>query len=169
MEIGEFLYCLLRFFILFYLFPALSLKTEIEKDSVGTKFFYLCLALSIFVNILVCLVLPADQPQSVSKTFNRIDVIGGTILVSGLTMLVISLSINSHHSWTSPIILSLFISSLVLIVLFITWQYYLELHQERLEPLIRLSIFKKPCFGSIQTISALLWLSYKTQNYFLNQ
>ncbi|EGG08916.1 uncharacterized protein MELLADRAFT_84380 [Melampsora larici-populina 98AG31] len=141
---------------------SISPKTNISM----WQFFYFCLAFSTLVMILVTFIIPADDVQQKSST---VDWIGAGLIIPGLAMLIVSLATASDSGWASGEVLGPFFGSLIFLIGFVAWESYLERHETRWgDPLMKLSMFRRECFGVLQCIAALLWFGFVDANYFLN-
>lgn len=130
------------------------------------SFFYFCLAFSFIVLVFATFIIPADEVQEKKGT---VDWIGAGLIISGLAMLISSLATSSDSGWESAAVLGLFFASLVVLIVFVAWESYLERDETRWgDPLMKLSMFKRECFGVLQCIAALLWFGFVDANYFLN-
>lgn len=133
----------------------------------GRKFFYICVAFSLVVGIGATFIVPADEPRVKGEARGTVDWIGAALIVAGLAMLIVSLATSSRKGWTSPNVLGPFIVSLIVLIGFVGWEVYLE-RRQGYDPLVKLSIFKRGCFGAVECIAGLLWLAFVDANYFLN-
>lgn len=112
--------------------------------------------------------LPNDPPKNLEKLHKKVDWIGAIAVMGGLFMLVASLSISSIHGWTSARVLAPFFVSIVLLLGFGFWEWYLE-KRDRFDPLMNVTLFRNRRYAGVQCVAGLLWLSYRNINYFYIQ
>ncbi|KAH9814687.1 major facilitator superfamily-domain-containing protein [Melampsora americana] len=130
------------------------------------SFFYFCLAFSTLVMVFVTFIIPADDVHVKKDT---VDWIGAGLIISGLALLILSLATGSDSRWAPAAILGIFFASLIVLIAFVAWEAYLERQETRWgDPLMKLSMFRRECFGVLQCIAALLWFGFVDANYFLN-
>ncbi|WP_339061552.1 MDR family MFS transporter [Tepidibacillus marianensis] len=101
--------------------------------------FYLNLPVGILVVTLVAIFLPK---QTTTKHTHKIDILGVTLLSTGVVLLLYGTLLVSQYGWFHPITDTFFILSLLLFIIFI----YVE--QRVSEPFIPLSLFKNKIIGS---------------------
>lgn len=105
---------------------------------------------------------PPTKPEPVVR--NTVDWIGGSIITIGLVILLFALSEGNVVGWATPWVPVLIVVSLILVVLFGLWQYYLERKTQR-RPLMKLSIFKNDKFTAANVLMALFFSSFN--NYLI--
>src|SRR4051794_23128693 len=78
----------------------------------------------------------------------RVDFEGAALLVAGVSTLLLMLVWGGNeYEWTSPTIIGLGVSSLVLLVGFVFWERRVE------EPLLPLRLFRDPIFSVVSVLS----------------
>jgi len=108
--------------------------------------FYINLPIGLLAIWLSITIIPRDTPSGQTEKF---DLSGAFTFMVGLVALLYALNQGHNLGWTSPIILGLFIASLLILSLF-TW---IELRVPT--PMLDLSLFKRRVF-SMSTISPIL-------------
>ena len=99
---------------------------------------------------------PAQREPEIRKT---VDWFGGSIITTGLVMLLFALSEGNVEGWGTPWVPSLIVISILLIVLFGFWQHRLEASTDR-QPLMKVSIFKNTQFSAANVIMLLFYSSF---------
>ncbi|KAF8261648.1 efflux transporter [Lactarius quietus] len=76
--------------------------------------------------ILGFIVIEEDEPST--EEDKRVDWIGAALITVGLILIVFVLSDspNARRGWKNPYIIALFVVGILLVLLFVAWQYYLE-------------------------------------------
>ena len=108
--------------------------------------FYINIPVGLIAIALSLTFIPRDSPSGQSEKF---DLVGAFTFMVGLVALLFALNQGHNLGWTSPLILELFIASLLTLSLF-TW---IELRVPA--PMLDLSLFKRRVF-SMSTISPIL-------------
>jgi len=108
--------------------------------------FYINVPIGLIAIALSLVVIPRDKPAGQTEKF---DLAGASTFLVGLVALLFALNQGHNLGWTSPLILGLFIASLLILSLF-TW---IELRIPA--PMLDLSLFKRRVF-SMSTISPIL-------------
>ncbi|KAI9433578.1 MFS general substrate transporter [Lactarius indigo] len=69
-----------------------------------------------------------DEDEPSTEEDKRVDWIGAALITAGLVLIVFVLSDSpsARKGWKNPRIIALFIVGVLLVLLFISWQYYLE-------------------------------------------
>ncbi|KAH9977519.1 efflux transporter [Russula compacta] len=82
-------------------------------------FTFACLILGFFA---------IDEDEPSTEEDRRVDWIGATLITSGLMLIVFVLNNTpaSREGWRAPHIVGLFVFGIILVLLFVVWQYYLE-------------------------------------------
>jgi predicted MFS family arabinose efflux permease len=109
-------------------------------------------------------VIPLPPLQAEPSMRNTVDWIGGTLITISLIMLVFALSEGNVVGWSTPWVPVLIGLSLILVVAFGFWQYYLENRTQK-TPLIKMSIFKNRKFTAAIVVMALFFSSFN--NYLI--
>lgn len=84
--------------------------------------------------------LPVKHPSE-SELKNAVDWIGGTIVTVALFILLFALTEGNIVGWREPYIPVIIVLSVLLLVAFVLWQWYLENKTIR-RPVIKMSLFK---------------------------
>jgi EmrB/QacA subfamily drug resistance transporter len=108
--------------------------------------FYINIPIGLIAITLSLIVIPRDTPAGQTEKF---DLAGAFTFLVGLVALLFALNQGHNLGWTSPLILGLFIASLLILGLF-TW---IEMRVPA--PMLDLSLFKQRVF-SMSTISPIL-------------
>ena len=108
--------------------------------------FYINVPIGLIAIWLSLVIIPHDTPSGQTEKF---DLAGASTFLVGLVALLFALNQGHVLGWTSPIILGLFIASLLILGLF-TW---IEMHVPT--PMLDLSLFKRRVF-SMSTLSPIL-------------
>ncbi|KAI0272298.1 efflux transporter [Gloeopeniophorella convolvens] len=116
-------------------------------------------------------VIDKDEPST--EEDQRVDWIGAALITAGLVLVVFVLGDlpTAHGGWKNARIISLFVVGVVLTVLFVAWQYYLERRLENPElprtawtapPLMKLSMWKRARgrFAVMQLIACMNWAAF---------
>ncbi|KAJ6614831.1 MFS general substrate transporter [Mycena sp. CBHHK59/15] len=95
----------------------------------------------------------------------RVDWVGAFLVTGGLVLLVFVLGQGSvaPHGWKTGYIIALLIISVVLLVMFLLWQHYLEKHEGNLPPpLMKLSLWSRAegKFAVMQAIAFMQWAAF---------
>ncbi|OCK81537.1 MFS general substrate transporter [Lepidopterella palustris CBS 459.81] len=88
-----------------------------------------------------------------------VDWIGGTLITVGLLALMFALTEGNVVGWSTPWVPVLIAISLILIILFVLWQWYLENRTSR-RPLMKVSIWSNMRFSAAMAIMALFFASF---------
>jgi EmrB/QacA subfamily drug resistance transporter len=108
--------------------------------------FYINIPIGLIAITLSMIFIPRDTPAGQAEKF---DLAGASTFLVGLVALLFALNQGHNLGWTSPIILGLFIASLLILSLF-TW-----IEMRIPAPMLDLSLFKRRVF-SMSTISPIL-------------
>lgn len=131
--------------------------------------FYLATGLNAACLIMGLLSIDADPPST--ETDKRIDWLGTFLVTAGLVLIVFVLSDGEIVGWTTSYIIALLVISVILLVLFVLWERYLEQVQQNPNaaysmwtppPLMKPSIWSraKGRFAVIMSIAFLNWSSF---------
>jgi MFS family permease len=109
---------------------------------------------AVFVTIMAGALIPTpDSPvqdtQDSTKPF--VDWVGAAMVSSGLLLILVALAEANVVGWTTPWILALIVISVILLAVFIFWQYHLEADRIR-QPLMKISMFRNLQFSAIFVI-----------------
>ncbi|KAF2840087.1 drug resistance protein [Patellaria atrata CBS 101060] len=102
------------------------------------------------------------EPSSTEHGYglkSSVDWIGGTLITIGLLALMFALTEGNVVGWNEPWISALIVVSVVLVILFVIWQWYLE-HKTTKRPLMKVSIWNNMRFSSAMIIMALFFASF---------
>ncbi|THU81079.1 MFS general substrate transporter, partial [Dendrothele bispora CBS 962.96] len=110
-----------------------GVATQLTKPSWRTTFFlnaavtFLCIVGAFFF-------FDPDQPST--EVDRRVDWIGGFIVTVALVLIIFVLSQGevAPNKWATPYIIALLIVGVIVLLLFLFWQYHLERLQDRLPP-----------------------------------
>ena len=106
----------------------------------------------------VFIIRPPPKQQHLSiKT--SVDWIGGAVITIGLLTFMFALTDGNVVGWSKPYIPVLIIVSILVIAIFVTWQWYLETKTSR-RPLMKISIFKNLRFSAALMIMLLSFASF---------
>ncbi|MGD8402905.1 MAG: DHA2 family efflux MFS transporter permease subunit [Anaerolineales bacterium] len=108
--------------------------------------FYINIPIGLIAITLSLIVIPRDKPAGQTEKF---DLAGASTFLVGLVALLFALNQGHNLGWTSPLILGLFIASILILSLF-TW-----IEMRIPTPMLDLSLFKRRVF-SMSTISPIL-------------
>lgn len=98
-----------------------------------------------------------------SQLKSSVDWIGGTLVTVGLLALMFALTEANVVGWSTSYIPVLIETSIVLIAVFVLWQWYLENKTAR-QPLMRVSIFRSTKFSGAMMIMLLFVMSFNNYN-----
>lgn len=104
------------------------------------------------------LLVDSRNPQA-----RRIDVPGQMLVIGGLTCLIIALIQAPSLGWTSPLILGLFVGTVILLMAFLLVEARVR------EPMLPLSLFANPVFSVANLAAALLGVITVGAMFFLAQ
>jgi hypothetical protein len=90
---------------------------------------------------------------------NAVDWIGGMIVTVALFILLFALTEGNIVGWSRPYIGAIIAVSVALLVLFVTWQLYLEKKTAR-RPLIKMSLYSNSRVVAAQITMALFFTSF---------
>jgi MFS family permease len=116
---------------------------------------------SIFAAMITCsalFVIPQPPVVEESSVKSAVDWIGGTLITCGLLALLFALAEGNVVGWTTPWIPVLIAGSVILVVLFVFWQWYLEKRSRR--PLMKIGIFRNTRFSAAMIVMTLLQASF---------
>ena len=84
--------------------------------------------------------LPVHHPSEADLK-HAVDWVGGTIVTVALFILLFALTEGNIVGWRQPYIPAIIVVSIILLVLFVAWQWYLENKTVR-RPVVKVSLFK---------------------------
>ncbi|KAH9024608.1 major facilitator superfamily domain-containing protein [Lactarius hengduanensis] len=144
--------------------------TQVTKATWRTPIFLLT-GVALAFTILGFFVFEEDEPSTEEDT--RVDWIGAALITAGLVLIVFVLSDSptARKGWRNPHIIALFVVGVLLVLLFVTWQYYLERRLENPDlprtrwtapPLMKPSMWTRAHgrFAVMQTIACLNWAAF---------
>ncbi|KAH8650122.1 drug resistance protein [Xylariales sp. PMI_506] len=102
---------------------------------------------------------PPAAKKSLSALFQSVDWFGGFLVTIGILCLLFSLTEGNVVGWNTVWIYLLMIIGLLLIGIFVTWQWYLENHTAR-PPLMKVSLFKNRRFCVALAIMAIFFATF---------
>ncbi|KAI1342585.1 MFS general substrate transporter [Xylariaceae sp. FL0016] len=97
--------------------------------------------------------------QGTSALMKEVDWIGGFLVTTGILALLFALTEGNVVGWDVVWIYLLIVISLLLIGLFVAWQWYQEKHTSR-KPLMKVSVFKSLRFSAAMVIMALFFAAF---------
>ncbi|KAL7628293.1 hypothetical protein AAE478_002493 [Parahypoxylon ruwenzoriense] len=120
--------------------------------------------LALAVTLAGVLFIPAPPPHLESgkdtlSTLKSVDWIGGTLVTAAILALLFALTEGNVVGWSTIWIYLLIVISVLLLGIFIAWQWYQEKHTTK-KPLMKVSIFKNPRFSAGMVIMALFFASF---------
>ncbi|KAJ2902265.1 hypothetical protein MKZ38_000806 [Zalerion maritima] len=89
---------------------------------------------------------------------NSVDWLGACLITAGLLALMFALTQGNVVGWSTPWIPALIVVSLILIALFIVWQWWLE--KKGKQPLMKVSMFHSTRFSAAMVIMGLFFSSF---------
>jgi len=107
---------------------------------------------------------PKIQVDATARVKIYVDWIGGTLITVSLMLLTFALTEGNVVGWSTPWIPVLIIVSLLLVGVFVLWQWYLE-HKTSRSPLMRVSIWHNTQFSAAQIIISTFFASFN--NYLI--
>jgi len=161
----------------------------LHRPTWRTPIFAIC-AIALAFTVLGFFVFEEDEPST--EEDRRVDWIGATLITAGLVLVVFVLSDSptAHKGWKSPReffppclrsiqcltaacadVMALFVLGVLLVLLFIAWQYYLERRLQNPDlpctrwtapPLMKLSMWTRANgrFAVMQTIACVNWAAF---------
>lgn len=105
--------------------------------------------------------LTIDRDTKSQASDDRVDWIGAFIVTAGLTLITFALGDAAAAGWSSPLILSLLIIGVVVLALFLGWEYYL-VHRKSFPPLMPLDIWTRDHgrFAAMQVVGFMEWACF---------
>lgn len=107
--------------------------------------------------------LPPLQSETISMR-NNVDWVGGTLITVGILILLFALTEGNVVGWKTSWVPALIATSVVIIAVFVVWQWWLERKGTR-RPLMKVSIFKNIRFSAANMIVLLFFASFN--NYLI--
>lgn len=107
---------------------------------------------------------PKIQVDATAKVKIYVDWTGGTLITVSLMLLTFALTEGNVVGWGTPWIPVSIIVSLLLVGVFVLWQWYLE-HKTSRSPLMRVSIWQNTRFSAAQIIISTFFASFN--NYLI--
>lgn len=128
--------------------------------------FWILAVLAASVTIAGYFIIPVPSIQSSSTTSVKaaVDWIGGTLITISLFALMLALTEGNVVGWSTPWVSVLIVISILLIALFVLWQWYLENKTTR-RPLMKVSIWNNVKFSAAMITMALFFASFN--NYLI--
>ncbi|KAH9072349.1 efflux transporter [Lactarius deliciosus] len=147
-----------------------SVLTQVTKATWRTPVFLLS-GIALASMVLGFFVFEEDEPSTEEDT--RVDWIGAVLITAGLVLIVFVLSDSptARKGWKSPHVIALFVVGVLLVLLFVAWQYYLERRLENPDlprtrwtapPLMKPSMWTRAHgrFAVMQTIACVNWAAF---------
>jgi predicted MFS family arabinose efflux permease len=121
-------------------------------------------ALAIIVTIAGIVFIPPPPPASVAqqKTMSlarSVDWLGGFLITAGILGLLFALTEGNVVGWGTVWIYLLIVIALLIIGIFVVWQWYQETHTTR-PPLMKVSLFKNKLFSVALVMMALFFATF---------
>ncbi|KAI1841574.1 hypothetical protein JX266_012227 [Neoarthrinium moseri] len=111
----------------------------------------------------VFLIPPPLQKETTEKEFKSlvgsVDWFGGIVITSAILALLFGLTEGNVVGWSTVWIYLLIVISLLLIGIFVAWQWYQETHTSR-PPLMKVSLFKNKLFSVAMVIMAIFFATF---------
>ncbi|KAF2493130.1 MFS general substrate transporter [Lophium mytilinum] len=107
---------------------------------------------------------PPIPASAVEGPKAAVDWIGGTLITVGLLVLMFALTEGNVVGWSTPWVSVLIVVSILLIGLFVVWQWWLEMKTAR-RPLMKVSIFNNLKFSAAMVTMLLFFASFN--NYLI--
>jgi len=122
--------------------------------------FWLLAIIAAIVTLSGFLIIPSPlKPTQQLSVKSSVDWIGGAIITVGVLILLFALTEGNVVGWSTPWIPVLIVLSLLIVVLFVVWQWYLEYKTAR-RPLMKISIFYNHRFCAALVIMGLFFASF---------
>jgi predicted MFS family arabinose efflux permease len=121
--------------------------------------FWIFGAISAVCTVAGYFVIPIPPAMPEPSMRNTVDWAGGTLITTGLIVLLFALSEGNVVGWSTPWVPTLIVVSLLMIAAFGFWQHYLEIRTEK-RPLMKMSIFKNRNFVWANVLMALLFSAF---------
>lgn len=120
--------------------------------------------LAIAVTIAGILFIPAPPPSLTTgkgglSALKSVDWIGGALVTAATLALLFALTEGNVVGWGTIWIYLLIVISMLLLVVFVGWQWYQEKHMTR-KPLMKISMFKSARFSAAMVLMALFFAAF---------
>ncbi|KAI0841053.1 drug resistance protein [Hypoxylon sp. FL0890] len=120
--------------------------------------------LAITVTLAGILFIPPPPPHLATEkdgisSLKSVDWIGGTLVTASILALLFALTEGNVVGWNTVWIYLLVVISLLLLGIFVAWQWYQEKHMTS-KPLMKVSLFKNARFNAAMVIMALFFASF---------
>ncbi|KAH9884693.1 drug resistance protein [Xylariomycetidae sp. FL2044] len=123
--------------------------------------------LAVLVTAAGILFIPPPPPHVAGKKggvvlLKTVDWAGGFLVTAGLLALLFALAEGNTAGWDQVWIYLLIVIALLLIALFVVWQWYQETHLggRARKPLMKVSLFRNPRFSAAMVIMALFFAAF---------
>ncbi|KAK0476081.1 efflux transporter [Armillaria novae-zelandiae] len=146
------------------------------SDPTWRSNFYLSSGLTLMFLIMGLLSIPKDEPST--EADRRIDWLGAFLITAGLVLIVFVLSDGeiAPNKWATPYIIALVVVGVLILGMFLVWQWYLERVQQDPNapysiwtppPIMKLSLWAKGNgkFAAIMLIVLLTFASFLAWNF----
>ncbi|KAA8898254.1 major facilitator superfamily domain-containing protein [Sphaerosporella brunnea] len=126
--------------------------------------FYLVAIVSAVITVAAYFIIPrskkAANPDPTARKMT-LDWFGALLITTSLILLIFTLSQGStgHKGWEKPYIPSLVLVFVILFMIFVGWEWWLENKTER-EPLMRMSIWCHTGFTMSMIVTGFFWASF---------
>jgi Na+/melibiose symporter-like transporter len=120
--------------------------------------------LAVVVTIAGMIFIPPPPPQAITTTSFRslvktVDWIGGFLVTVGNLALLFTLTEGNSVGWNTVWIYLLIVIALLVMGIFVAWQWYLENHTDR-PPLMKVSLFKSKVFSVAMVMMGLFFATF---------
>lgn len=119
--------------------------------------------LAIAVTLAGILFIPPPPPHLAGKdglhALKSVDWIGGTLVTAAILALLFALTEGNVVGWGTIWIYLLIVISVLLLAIFVAWQWYQEKHMTS-KPLMKVSVFKNARFSAAMVIMALFFAAF---------
>lgn len=123
--------------------------------------FWILAIMAAMVTVAGIFVIPPPPIKDPKGLKSQVDWIGGTLITTGLLALMFALTEGNVVGWSTPWIPVLIVISVILIVCFSTWQWYLEKRSKSgWRPLMKISIFSNLRFSAAMLIMGLFFATF---------
>ncbi|KAI0899413.1 drug resistance protein [Annulohypoxylon nitens] len=98
---------------------------------------------------------PTNSPGRISSP-KAVDWTGGVLITTSILALLFALTEGNVVGWNTVWIYLLIVISMLLLAIFVFWQWYQEKHTTS-QPLMKVSLFKNPQFSAAMVIMAMIF------------
>lgn len=101
----------------------------------------------------------ATTDRSFGSLVRAVDWTGGVLVTVGLLALLFALTEGNSVGWNTVWVYLLIVIALLLMGIFVAWQWYLEKHTDK-SPLMKVSLFKNKMFCGAMAMMALFFATF---------